>query len=419
MYLQRLSALATLVVMWAELASAASVAARIGGEEISTTAVDAISSGEVERIHSRLTDVARAAVQELISERLGIGHALTATDERARIYRAHDVTLTLPEAPALETALPPDQVVAVTDGDAIRAGTLENVAALRLYRLRGELYLQRRRNLDVLIERHLLQLEAESRGVSLHELEQSFARAEPVTDVEVQDFVSRERAAGRTIEDPERVRPYLAFQKTYQRRSRALQVRRAQTQIQIELRPPARPRLPLETEGGVALGAGSEPVLVAYTNYSCKLCRATHQELDKLLASSRPPRIVLRDLAQDPVASDAAALVRCAAKNARAAEVRRLLLRSDPPAPGKPWFGADEMTSVAQLARMTPSSLRACTESSDIRARIEQDTQAAHRIGFDDPPGFVADGVPLSGMQTAERLEDALSGRADPELAAY
>jgi protein-disulfide isomerase len=417
MYLKRLSALATLFVMWAELACAASVAARIGAEAISTSSVDAMSIGEVERIHSRLTEVARAAVQDLIDEQLGIADG--SADERARVWRARDVRLILPESPALEAELPPDRVVAAIGGQAILAEALEHAAALRLYRLRGELYLQRRRNLDVLIERRLLELEALSRGVSLQELEQSFARTESVTDREVQDFVSRERAAGRTIEDPERVRPYLAFQKKYQSRARVLQARRAQTQIQIELRPPTRPLLPLETAGGIALGTASEPVLVAYTNYGCKLCRATHQELDRLLASSRPPRIVLHDFVRDPAGMEAAALVRCAAKNSRAPEMRRLLLRTDPPAPGKPWFGADDMTSVAQLARMTPSSLRACTGSSEIRVRIEQDTQAAHRIGFDDPPGFVAAGAPLSGMQTAARFENALSGRGDPELAAY
>jgi hypothetical protein len=56
---------------------------------------------------------------------------------------------------------------------------------------------------------------------------------------------------------------------------------------------------------------------------------------------------------------------------------------------------------------MTPSTLRACTESPEIRARIEQDTRGAHRLGFDDPPAFIAAGVPLSGMQGAEQLSDA------------
>ena len=74
---------------------------------------------------------------------------------------------------------------------------------------------------------------------------------------------------------------------------------------------------------------------------------------------------------------------------------------------------------MAQLAGMSLSGLRECVTSREIRARIEKDTQSADRLGFDDPPAFVADGVPLSGMQSAELLRDALSGRSDLELLAH
>lgn len=413
---RNLSAAATLVIMWAGLAAASSqVAARIDGEEISTAAIDAISSEQVQRIRSRLTELARQAVQDLIDRRLGIS-TTTLAPERARIYRAHEVRLVLPEPQTLETKLSPEQVVAFVGKDAIRAAALEEAAALRLYRLRGELYLHRRRELDVLIERRLLQSEAHRRGVSLRELEESFASAAAVTDADVADFVARERAAGRTIENPDRVRPYLAFQKSYQRRSSLLQAIRARTEIHIDLRPPTRPMLAVDTDGGLAFGDASGPVLVVYTNYHCSVCRATHFELDRLLEESRPPRIVLRDFVRDSMSMEAAALVRCAATTERAAAVRRILLRSDPPFPGRAWFDAKQLQSVAHAAGMTASALRTCSNSSGIRARIEKDTRAAHRLGFDDPPAFVAAGVPLSGMQSAEQLRDALSGHSDSEL---
>jgi protein-disulfide isomerase len=322
----------------------------------------------------------------------------------------------LPVAQALETTLPPEQVVAFVGKDVIAAAAVEEAAALRLYRLRGELYLQRRRDLNLAIEIRLLQSEAQRRGVSLQELEKSLASTEAVTDTEVAEFVASERAAGRVIENPERMRPYLAFQKSYQRRSSLLEAIRARTQVHIDLRPPTRPILPVDTDGGLLFGAASGPVLVVYTNYHCPVCRATHFELDRLLNDSEPPRVVLRDFAHDSSSMQAAALVRCAARTARAANVRLFLLRTDPPAPGKTWFDAKQLQIVAHLAGMTPSALRTCSDLPEIRARIEQDTQTAHRLGFDDPPAFVAAGVPLSGMQTAQRLRDALNGSADSEL---
>ena len=280
---------------------------------------------------------------------------------------------------------------------------------LRLYRLRGELYLQRRRQLDNLIEQQLLQLEAQSRGMSLKELEAALSRSDPVTDAELADFVSRERAAGQPVEDPQRARPYLQFQKSHQRRESVVQARRTRTRIDIYLRAPKRPHLPMGTAGAVALGPTSGQVLVAYTNYGCAICRATHLEIDQLLADTPPPRIILRDFAHDSVEIEAAALVRCASRNGRGAAVRRILLHRDPPAAGHSWFTTDQLQSVASTAGMSPSALRACTSSPEVRAEIERDTLSAQRLGFDDAPAFIAAGVPLSGMQTAELLRTALN----------
>jgi len=106
---------------------------------------------------------------------------------------------------------------------------------------------------------------------------------------------------------------------------------------------------------------------------------------------------------------EAAALVRCASRNGRGSAVRGILLHRDPPAAGHSWFTTEQLRSLAPIAGTSPSALRACTKSPEIRAEIEKDTLSAHRLGFDDPPAFIAAGVPLSGMQTAELLRAALS----------
>jgi protein-disulfide isomerase len=390
------------VPLWAALERSSSpVAARVDGEEILIADLDALSVEEVRRIHVRLLEVAHQAVQDLIDRRL----------RNESSSPAHRVEFNLPPPQMLETELPPERMVAQIGSEPIRAAALEEGAALRLYRLRGELYLQRRRQLDTLIEQHLLQLEAQSRGVSPQELDAALSRSEPVTDAELAAFVSRKRAAGQPVEDPQRVRPYLQFQKTYQRRASVIQARRTRTRIDIYLRAPKRPYLPMETAGAVALGPPSGQVLVAYTNYWCAICRATHLEIDRLLADTPAPRIILRDFAYDPAAMEAAALVRCASRTGRISAVRGILLHRDPPSAGHSWFNAEQLRSIAPIAGMSPSALRACTTSPDIRAQIEQDTRSAQRLGFDEAPAFIAAGVPLSGMQTAELLRAALRDR--------
>jgi len=408
-----------LLSLWAGHAvSASQTAAHINDEQLPTTAVDALSIRQVEDIRSRLMETVRQALEDLIDQRLGTDEVPEATRarERAATYRSRNVKLLLPLPEALESALPPDQIVAMIAQEPIRASELERAAALRLYRLRGELYLQRRRDLDRVIEQRLLQMEAQRQGITLEALERSLSQVKPVTDADVATFVSRERAAGRPVEDPERVRPYLEFQQRYQRRASVLQGLRAATQIRIDLRPPVRPQLPMDTRGGVTFGSTDGQILVAYTNYACTLCRSTHRELDRLLAAKHPPRIVLRDFVNHPVALQAAALVRCADRNARAASMRRYLLKHEPPRNDESWFSTQQLESIASIVGMKPSELRVCIDAPEIRGQIAQDTESALRLGFDSAPAFVAAGVPLSGMQSAEQLAAALSGKVDPQL---
>lgn len=399
----------------AHSASSDSVAAHVDGEPITIETVDAMSPGQAQRIDAHLSRVARATLERLVDERLGIDDLPEPerVERRKALYSKHDVALASLDPKALENPLPPDQVVGVVDGTPLLAATLERAAALRLYRLRGELYLQRRRDLDRLLERRLIEIEAQSRGVSLQTLERSLAQAQDVSDAEVEAFIASERAAGRNVDDPERARPYLEFQQRYQRRTNVLNARRAKTPISIELAAPMRPRLAMDLRGGVNLGARDGRHLVVYTNYTCTLCRKTHAELDRLLAMPNPPSVVLHDFASDPVAMQAAALVRCAARNGRAAQMRTHLLSDSSPRTNEASFDPHELQAFAQVAGMKPKALRTCTESREVRQSIERDTRSAIRLGFDDPPAFIAEGVPLSGMQSAGALRDALMGRGD------
>ena len=92
----------------------------------------------------------------------------------------------------------------------------------------------------------------------------------------------------------------------------------------------------------------------------------------------------------------------------RADPLRQYLLQSEPPRAGEAWFNTKELESIARIAGMKPPALRACIDAPEIRDQIEQDTKNAIRLGFDKPPAFIAAGVPLSGMQSAEQLAEAL-----------
>ena len=331
-------------------------------------------------------------------------------EARRRLRHTHKVEILLPEASALEQPLPPRREVARIGGAPIRAAKFEQAAALALYRLRGELYHERRRNLEAAIEDLLITQEARRRGISKQRLLAETTKEATVSDEEVRAFIETERAAGRSIPTAERARPYLKFRKAHARRSALLDKLRANAHIEILLKEPATPRLPVVEAGAPALGPPTGPRLIVYTNYRCTPCRAVHREVDRLRHVDPTVRVVFRDFipAYDPVASEAARLSRCAAQLGAFERMRSELLGREPPAFGLSWYQADALPSLAGKLGIAPSAFMQCLSSAKTREVIERDTAHARELGFEEAPAFVADGVPLSGMQSAKNLARAL-----------
>jgi protein-disulfide isomerase len=357
--------------------------------------------------------VERAAIRYYLEQH---ARATAEVEVRRRLREGHTVELFLPDVREIEQVLPAEREVARVDGVSIRAAELERAAALPLYRLRGEIYRERRRNMEAAIENLLLTQEARRRGVSQQALLAKVSAGVTVSDEEVHAFIEAEQAAGRPVPTAERARPYLEFHKAYTRRQALLDQLRAVARIESLLKEPAAPRLPVVEAGAPGLGAQAGPRLVVYTNYRCTPCRAVHREIDRLLAADRTVRVVFRDFipVYDPVATGAARLSRCAARLGAFARMRSELLTREPPAFGQPWYEEAALPSLASKLGIDPPAFRQCLFSAEIREAIERDTTHALELGFEEAPAFVAEGVPLSGLQSASGLARALHQEPRP-----
>ena len=328
------------------------------------------------------------------------------TAAHRQLREDHAIKVLLPEGWELEQALPPERPVALVDGDPIPAAALEQAAALALYRLRTEIYLERQRNMETAIENRLLVEEARRRRVSTEALLAETTQDVAVSNEELNAFIEAERAAGRTVSSPERARPYLEFRKAHARRTALIDRLRAAARIEILVTEPATPSLPVIEADAPALGEPAGLRLVVYTNYRCDPCRTTHREIDRLLAVDRHVRVIFRDFipVYDPVADEAARLSRCADRFGAFARMRSELLARDPPAFGEVWYQENALPILAGKLGIDSAAFSQCLSSTETRKAVERDSAQARDLGFEEAPSFVAQGIPLSGMQSAESL---------------
>jgi protein-disulfide isomerase len=351
--------------------------------------------------------VQQAAIRYYLEQR---ARETADAETRRRLRENHNIEIFLPEAHEIERPLAPERKVAEVDGVALRAADLEQAAALWLYRLRGELYRERRRNLDTAIENLLLTQEANLRGITRQTLDGRISNEALVSDEEIRSFIESERQAGRLLPTPERARLYLAFRAEYTERKVLVERLYEAAEIQIMLKEPMAPRLAVSDAASPTLGPHDGPRLVVYTNYRCRPCRLAHQEIDHLRAKDQTVQVILHDFipVYDPVATAAAGLARCAAQAGAFERMRSELLAREPPEFGKVWYEGAALVLLARKLGMDATAFTECLASADVARAIEHDTARASQLGFDEAPAFVVEGMPLSGMQSAARLARTL-----------
>jgi protein-disulfide isomerase len=351
--------------------------------------------------------VQQAAIRHYLEQR---AHEAAEAETRRRLREKHHIEIFVPEAQEIERSSTPERKVAEVDGVTLHGAELEQAAALWLYRLRGELYRERRRNLDTAIEDLLLTQEAHRRGMTRQALVGRISKEATVTDEGIRWFIEAERQAGRPVPTPERARLYLAFRAAYAERKVLVDRLYAAAEIQIMLKEPVAPRLAVSEADAPMLGLHNGPRLVVYTNYRCGPCRVTHREIDQLRAEDQTVQVIFHDFipVYDPVATEAAGLARCAAQLGAFERMRNELLAREPPEFGKVWYEDAALLLLAGKLGIDATAFTQCLASAKVGRAIEHDTARARQLGFDEAPAFLAEGMPLSGMQSATRLARTL-----------
>jgi hypothetical protein len=88
--------------------------------------------------------------------------------------------------------------------------------------------------------------------------------------------------------------------------------------------------------------------------------------------------------------------------------MRQELLAREPPPFGLHWYTESELPQLLSRLRVKKKVEFLECLGTDVYKAIEHDTVSARELGFEHPPAFVAEGVPLVGTPSSESLTQAL-----------
>ncbi len=307
----------------------------------------------------------------------------------------------------------PKETVAVVDGQPITAQELEAAAEGQLAQLRHEEFEVKRKTLEYLIDKKLLEAAASKQGVSLQELWKGIGSKVPEpTDAEVEARYQREKDQLKQPLDAvkEKLRSHMKQVRIDQARRDYVQRLRDASHVAIYLE---QPKATVGYDPQRVRGNPKAPVMIVeFADFQCPFCRREQAVLKALLAKyGDKVSLAYRDFPLRPIharAESAAEAARCAGAQGKFWEYHDLLYAG----PAK--LDATSLMNFAAQAGLDKKEFSACLSAGKSRTAIDEDLSAGERLGVSGTPTFFINGVSLSGAVPIGEFETII----DTELAA-
>ena len=304
-----------------------------------------------------------------------------------------------------------DEIVATVDGQPITNADLRKALGRNLASLETQVYDLKKQQLDELIGRKLLAAEAVRRGMTLEALERQEieSKVAPVTQSDIAAFVAanRSRIPGDPAKYTDRIRAFLAGQRSAAAREAFVGTLRGKSRVDIRLAEPPAFRAELNIDGAPVRGDVNAPVtIVEFSDFHCPYCRAVQPTLRQVLAKyPGKVRLVYKHVPLDslhPQARRASEASWCANEQGRFWEFHDRV------------YAASADASDAALARfvseasLDKAAFQTCLASGRAGAPIERDVEQGSEHGLTGTPGFFVNGRLLSGNQPLSAFEQVI-----------
>ncbi len=306
------------------------------------------------------------------------------------------------------TSGPSPDTVALIGETAVTAAQLDELAGVRLARLRSEEYTIRKQVLDEYIAKTLLEREAKARGITVQELTLTEIDAKVVSVTDDQKRAVYESGGGRYAGQSEA--EALALIESNLRQIRLAEARR---RLISELRTSAgvrvhleSPRLAVDTAGQPAKGPRNAPVtIVEFSDFQCPYCRNAAQTLTRLTERyGDKVRLVFRDfpLPIHKEAPKAAEAAECANDQNKFWPMHDKIFEN--PSNLQP----SELKRRAAEIELDRVQFDRCLDSGRHAARWQQDRADGQRYGVSVTPTFFINGRMLTGAAPYQALAEII-----------
>lgn len=156
--------------------------------------------------------------------------------------------------------------------------------------------------------------------------------------------------------------------------------------------------------GAVLGNPNGTRTLVKFTDYGCSYCRASEQDVQRLIAGDPGLKIVIREWPIFDGSEEAARMALAAAAQGKYPAFYKAMFAGGQPSPAS-------VATAAQAAGLDMDAARAFAASAPVTAELARNMEMARALGFSGTPSWVAQGQVLEGAVGHDRLKAALEGR--------
>lgn len=301
-----------------------------------------------------------------------------------------------------------DDPIATVAGQLIYEQDLAVELGPKLLELRNQEYQMKRKALDELIRKRLIDGEAQKRGISsdkLLEQEVDSKVADP-SDAEVEGYYL---AVKNQLDQPfpeikPQIQKALKVLKTQQARQDYGAALGAKAEISVLLRPP---KVEVGYDSARVRGDAKAPVtIVEFSDFQCPYCKKVQPTLKDLLAKYNGwVKLAYRDLplhTLHPQAQLAAKAGRCAEEQGKFWEYHDALFADQSK------LDEASLVKTAKSLGLNEKSFQSCLNGGKFEAQIEQDVLDGTKAGVNGTPGFFINGEFVSGAQPEVEFEKVI-----------